>query len=110
MPHSVIVVPRKSSIAICIVFHGDGLARIQNADPGVVPLAEAVKLHPQIRVLPLEVFDIVVCHEPDIEVFQAKCRELGSKTAILDWLCRNWEDRPGEDTPPVRIEWKPEGK
>jgi hypothetical protein len=105
MPHSVIPIVRKKQnrLVLAIVFHDDGLERIKNHDPAVVD-GDIITQATGLPELPLTLLDIMVCYEEDDpQTLANKLKALGDSEAVLKYLSRNWENRPGEDERLVAI-------
>jgi hypothetical protein len=93
--HSVIVAPHNGKNVIIIVFHADSLDRLKSNDPAIVE-GSVIPYLAQMGFVSLPRTDFMICYEPDQAAFSAKCRELKEPKAILQWLGRGWQNRPGE--------------
>jgi hypothetical protein len=102
-----ILAPHNGKTVIIVVFHGDAMQRIEQHDPAIVEGTLLTRLRGDGQSLGdmanLKLTDLMICYEPDQAAFEAKCRELGSAAAILQWLGRGWEDRPAERDTVIKV-------
>jgi len=104
--HSLIVAPHNGKTVVIVVFHGDALDRMSKNDPAIVEgvfMAQLRQLPAANNTVYLPLTDFMFCYEPDQEAFEAKCRELRDSKAILQWLCRGWENRPEERDTVIKL-------
>lgn len=97
MAHTLLATVFNGKPTVCVIFFEDALNRVLNHDPAVIPGRYLQNVLPAAYVaLPIGIVEWMIAWEPNAEEFHAKCKELGTPDAIIRYLARNWENRPGE--------------
>lgn len=106
---SVFNAQHNGKLVICIVFHGDSMKRMEQNDPAIVQGVLVSHLLKQDGVetgplLPLPLTDFLFTYHESAEEFAAKCKEIGSRAKVLQWLLRGYTEQSEDGKDVERID------